>query len=942
IAICERWLTLDNWREETHRRLMRLYALDGQRAAALAQFEQCKQLLNQELGVEPGVETVVLLEKIRKDSLRDARHYADEDKQVIGHNLPRPATLLIGRNDLLSKIILRLHDDDCQLLTLVGAGGMGKTRLAIAAGLAISSGRLVRWVDMSGVAAGEIETPLIATLVEALKIELQPQPVPLQQLINWLKQQPPILLIVDNLEQLINRVHVLSELLNAVPTLKLLATSRERLNLSQEWLIEISGLQGEDAAALFVANAKRVQQGFDPDSYTDTIQELCGLVGGMPLALELMASWLRLLDPDEIVAELRQSIDIISTQSRDVPQRHRSLRAVFDYSWAQLSAEERTILPRLAVFRGGFDRVAASEITGASLFLLSSLIDKSLLHREKKDRYQLHVAVRQYAASRMHAVEKKETHTHHATYFLAWLEAAEMGKISAELANLHHAWQWTIANNIPLALRFIDPLANFFAHENRTTETVDLFTKALAAIDGDSADALTRASWQRRLGEAHFRLGNMTICRDLHITALRDIGAPLPSNRVALGLALSRQMAQQLVHRRRLPQPSREGERAKLEEIRLLERLGQIFFLESDSMMSGYTSIRGLNLAETLPVSAELARYYGTACLAASMMARPKLATVYQVAALKAIDETDDPATVAWVLEALSVYNSGIGNWQQVWDWIEQALALADQIGDQRRRDECLVMHATGACFTGKIRSSFQIWHAMFLAAKARADNQVMVWSMGGMIDMLTKLGELERHAALIAEIIEIGSDQDKNDSVSAMARAGFWAMQQVRLEQFDDAQRTIAEGAALTEKAVPTAFTALGDYSNLIEAGLELFSHDPQRYASTGKDIKRMLKAYKKYAHVFPIGRPNLAFCQGWQQWLAGDHKQAQTTWAQGLAEARRLKMVLEEAKLLSVIGRTAPIQNPHALDQAHHLFVKTEAKGELKRWLLEPTIVV
>ena len=930
IAITQRWLSLDNWREETHRRLMRLYALDGQRGAALAQFEQCRQLLNDELGLDPSAETMVLMEEIRSDSLSAAPFSTD----TASHNLPTPPTALIGRTALLPQLILRLNDDDCQLLTLVGAGGMGKTRLSIAAGLAVSKSRRVRWVDMSGVASGDMETPLVTAIVEALDIDLLPQPEPLQQVITYLKRQPTVL-IVDNLEQLTDRVHILSDLLKAVADLKILATSRERLNLSQEWLLEVDGLPLDEAVDLFNAAALRVQPDFDPDAAAASAHLVCELVGGMPLALELAASWLRLLGVSEIVAELRQNIDIISTRSRDLPERHRSLRAVFDYSWAQLSAEERIVLPKLAVFRGGFDRHAALAIADANLDLLASLIDKSLLRRREKGRYGLHVAVRQYAASRADDDETATTARQHARYFLDWISQVEPSEISAELDNLHTAWRWVISHDSALARCYIDPLANFYEAENRTTETIDLFDAALASPLANIVDKVALASWRRQLGEAHFRLGRMTTCRDLQLQALSDLDMPIPSNRVALGLAMSRQMAQQVAHRRRMPGPSQDGADARLEATRLFERLGQIFFFENDSLTAGYTALKGLNLAETIPVSAELARLYANTCLAVGIMPQAKLASIYQDAALKAIADVDDPATTAWVLEVLSIYNSGIANWAQVNDWIDQALVQADLVGDQRRRDECLVMHATTANYTGNIRRSFEVWHEMYTAARARADNQVIHWSIGGMLEMLTKLGELEQHLDLVDEVAALDAVHDENDNVSALTLHSFWAQKHLLENDLMSARDSVVIGAKLAERITPTSYSSLEGYASLAEVTLMLRQLDPIQFGSLKKEARTILTAYRKFARVFPIGQPNLAFCQGWQLWLGGNQSAALARWERGLAGARRMGMRLDEAKLLGAFGRTTPDRYPQALAQAQQLFEETEAKGEQKRWL-------
>ena len=945
-------LDLDGWREHTHRQLMTVQWRQGHHSEAIAQFERCRQLLADELGVEPSGETVALLEEIKEDKKGRRGRLGEVKKHLspTSSTLPLPPTPLIGRKQLLATILDRLHDDDCRLLTLVGAGGMGKTRLAIAAGHAMMDERSVRWVDLSGLASGESQTAIETMMVEALGVDLLPQPEPLQQIIVALNQHPT-LLIVDNLEQVLEHAQMLSELIQHVSSLKLLATSRERLNLTGEWLIEVAGLPVDEAQQLFVAAAGRIRPNFTPTEHSDAIVQLCHQVGGMPLALELTASWLRSLDPADIVSELAQSIDIVSTRSRDLPERHRSLAAVFDYSWSTLAEAEQRALLYLAVCRGGFDRAAAQALGAASLPILSGLIDKSLLRRRPNGRYVQHEAVRQYALSRLTPNEQQQAASKHAHYFADWLEAAngEMSAhstgpsinsggalVQAELANLQAGWRWSVRNDVGLALRYIEPLNAYYERENLTVETIDLFTVALDSQLTNQVGNVTRASWRRRLGEANFRLGHMTICRDSHKAALADLNMPLPSNKVALTIAMGRQMAQQVAHRRRLPEPSAEGQAAKLEAIRLFERLGQVYFFENDSLTAGYTALKGLNLAETIPVSAELARLYANTCMAVGMMPQPKLATIYQQAALNTIDQLDDdPATVAWVLEVLSIYNSGIANWQQVIDWIDEALLAADRDNDQRRRDECLVMHATTARYTGDLRRCYAIWEDMYNAAKARADRQVQTWGLGGMLDMLVRMDNVQPHWALFEESLGAKDQRDDNDNISMLSAHGLAAL--VYSQQGDDAQAfaEAKKGVALMVSGTPTSYSALDSYEDISESCFMLYEREPNHFAEGLSLGQQANTAFKKFANAFPIGKPGVALCIGWEKWLTGKQKAALAIWERGIKEAQTLGMPLEEAKLHAIIGRSHPDTHAHHTQAADDLFNRCAAAGEHARWL-------
>jgi predicted ATPase/Flp pilus assembly protein TadD len=286
------------------------------------------------------------------------------------------------------------------------------------------------------------------------------------------------LLLLDNAEHLLEGVGLFSEILDACPRVKLLVTSRERLNLLSEWVFEVQGLpappkdrvepfEAYSSVALFMQSARRAFPGFAPDE-TDRagVAGICRLVDGMPLAIELAASWVRTLSTTEIAAEIEQSLDFLSTSARDVPERHRSMRAVFDHSWHMLSAEEQQVLCRLSVFQGGFQRQAAEQVAGASLSILSTLVNRTLVRRSQAKprrapaRYDLHELIRQYSIT--HLVDDAQAFAaaqkRHFAFFLAFAETADqelkgskqlewLDRLEHDLSNLRAALEWALKNN---------------------------------------------------------------------------------------------------------------------------------------------------------------------------------------------------------------------------------------------------------------------------------------------------------------------------------------------------------------------------------------------------------------------------------------------------------------------------------------------------------------
>ena len=399
----------------------------------------------------------------------------------------------MGREQELAEVGRLLDDPDCHLLTLVGPGGIGKTRLAIQAAQAQAANFAngASFVSLAPVSEPGLVVPAIAAALQ-LKFketaaENDPQQSPSDQLLDYLRQKE-LLLVLDNFEHLIPAAEGLSELLASAPALKVMVTSRERLNLPGEWTLAVQGMSypREDepgleefaAARLFLQAARQTLVGFEPgEADRRAIARICRLVDGMPLGIELAASWVRVLSCPEIAAEIEHSLDFLTTSRQGIPERHRNLRAVFNHSWQLLSEYERAVFRKLSIFRGGFRREAAAQVAGASLALLTALVDKSLVRRSPDGRYDLHEVLKRYAAEKLDEVPQQKSDVqeafHH--YFLGmYQDLAEalkgpgqkgaLAQLEAELDNLRAAWLLTVEigdlQEIERGLTFV-----FVAHE---------------------------------------------------------------------------------------------------------------------------------------------------------------------------------------------------------------------------------------------------------------------------------------------------------------------------------------------------------------------------------------------------------------------------------------------------------------------------------------------
>jgi len=352
---------------------------------------------------------------------------------------PPPAPPLIGRAIEIETLARRFHDPACRLLTITGPGGIGKTSLATALAARIAA----NFPDgVLSLALAGVQRPPEAVSVIAAALGLRPEygQAATAQVVTALAARQQLLLL-DNLEQLLDGPELLaliSAILAGAPGVWLLVTSRERLQLWDEWVLELGGLaiDGEaaisDAALLFVERARRVQRTFAliPASAA-AVNQICRLVGGTPLAIELAASWLPTLNPAEIAAELERSLDLLDSSARDLPARHRSVRAVFEGSWRLLNTDEQRLLARLALFRSGFTRESAEFVAGARLPQLATLMQKSLVRREG-ERYMLHELIRQFAGEQLQAKGEAEATAQRFVDYYRSLAARIAARLSTE------------------------------------------------------------------------------------------------------------------------------------------------------------------------------------------------------------------------------------------------------------------------------------------------------------------------------------------------------------------------------------------------------------------------------------------------------------------------------------------------------------------------------
>lgn len=419
----------------------------GRAAEAAQHAREFAQRVRRHLGIEPTAALQAFLEP-----LRDRR---------AGLAAGGALTPFFGRASELRDIEILAAEPDCRLLSLVGVGGSGKTRLA--RHLAEREPGPAVWVALEAVQSGEAVARAVARAIDPAAADASAAP---ELLVDALREQGTRLLVLDNAEHVADALTpLIVTLLGRCAALRVLVTSRERLGVDGEWVMPVDGFacarshdEDGEAELFFVACARRTLPGFAPSADDRAqVHELARLVGGSPLALELAAPWLRTLPLREIVQELRRDIGTLDLSLRGAPDRHRSLRASFEHSWRLLSEHERDALARLAAFTGGFTRDSATRVADVALPVLAALVEKCLLRYDSSGRYERHPLVHQFTQERLDndAALAAATRQRHAAHFLGLLEDGSLRalprrerllRLRAEWPNILRATEWFAEN----------------------------------------------------------------------------------------------------------------------------------------------------------------------------------------------------------------------------------------------------------------------------------------------------------------------------------------------------------------------------------------------------------------------------------------------------------------------------------------------------------------
>ena len=525
----ERWIAQGQIPEAAYRGLMVTFAAIGELSKVEATYQRCVEALRMEIGVDPSSETQALYEDLmagKTDSIPSkSGHLGTESLSTRrGKRLPAQPTAFVGREQELAATKKLLANT--RLLTLTGPGGIGKTRLALEIADHVLD-QFEQGAYFVSLAAVRGDGQIIQVIADALEFPFSTKAEPEEQMLHHLRNRQ-LLLVMDNFESVLEEANVVSRILQAGPGAKILATSHEKLELRGETAFAVAGLNFEnaqepvslrstDAIELFVQSAQRARPGLElSESDLKRARQICEMIQGMPLAIELAAAWLDTLTLEEITEELQRSLDILSTEMRDVPERHRSIRAAFDHSWSLINDSEREVFMRLSVLRGGFARDAAYQVAGASLELLAALVGKSFVrHDPNLGRFEIHELMRQYAEERLeeNAEASRSAHEAHASYYASFMsdrwdhlrdgrQIAAFWEIDADMENVRSAWRYSTSQADVSRMRlFIQSIRLVYTIHGWNYAGMELFAGAVEALDSAPDDVEAEAL--RALALAH-------------------------------------------------------------------------------------------------------------------------------------------------------------------------------------------------------------------------------------------------------------------------------------------------------------------------------------------------------------------------------------------------------------------------------------------------------
>lgn len=917
-AVYRRCLSLAPWSEEHHRALIRCYGELGRVAAALSQYEACRDALRRELDVDPAAATRALVEQIRRAPGPAAGAVSEGSEACPGATPGATGAPLVNRAAERDRIVGLLREADCRLVSIVGPGGVGKSRLArhLATSLtaAFSDGvRCVELADEFPAAPGDSAGLVLSRIAETLSLA-GASACDRKAVLAALAERE-LLLVLDNFEQLSAAAELLEAITLHAPRVRVLVTSRHRLGLATEWVVMLDGLAVPEtpdwseasracpAVELFLQAAARVEAGFDAAANGPHILRICRSLEGHPLAILLAARWLASMSCREIAECLGADLSLVS-EPRAPRGRHDSLGTVLDRSWALLGEEERAAFSALSVFRGGFTPAAASAVVPCRLAVLDSLACKSMLRRRGDGRLEVHELMREWGAAmlagdppRARAVRQR-----HADYYAALLGAELAGfeddplspafpRARPELANLLTVFETRLEGDEPALLAEL--LRGLWAIHRRLGWFDEVAGLLRRALQREAVPQVYRCRWQLWLSEACFQGGWLEESLRAARESLQAAGQPLPVP-AASGGDLLWELAKFLLPLcRRAPAPSLGASPEDL--ARAHNRLAQLCFFEGDRMAFLANTLRSVNAAAG--AGADL---WASAALALAHTPLRAQARVCAERAERGLARAE-PFVRAWAHEQLALYALGLGRFDDSVRHATQGARLFGELGQAKNWGECSCLVPLGPFLRGDLEAARAANLAVLPQARARRERYAEVWCHCHVAHLALRLRRpSELDLAAVAE--RVGELVDPN---TALLYHGTRAWQAARREDVETALAALEICRRIAGRASMLSIYAIYGFIGEVMALAELRAKGDAGHRPTVNIAPAVLGDFRRFARPFPAAWPYVAYLQGCWFIAAGRTARGEARRAWALDRLDLAVPAAEFARGLSVAGR-------------------------------------
>ena len=900
----EQLVKIDPYNEVGYRALMQLALDAGRRNDSLKWFETCVELLHLDLGIDPHPETI----RLRNNILAAGAALCSNNGDGCGHATQPNATtksLFFGRREEL-RSLTQLIQSDVRLVTILGEGGVGKTRLAT---------ELCRELDhhfrdgcvMVPLVSVESIEQVIAAIANRLDLQFVNSIDPARQLVNFLKSKK-LLLILDNLEHLIGThlLDLISRLLEQTEQVSILGTSRERLKLRVEHPFRLPSLSEEpqEAQALFLDRARPYQR--EPHNQSQ-VEEICRLVGEVPLALEMAAALTATLPLNDIIYALRQNLNVLQADLHDVPTRHSSLNGVYDTSWETLSKEEQKVFAAFATFRGGGSAVAIFDITGGNISNLQSLVNKSFLNRAG-DRFEVHELLRQYGAEKLQgiaSIDIDQLRERHSSFFLKKYEdlleqERSLSNWTADFENLRLAWHFYLSKKDVSNLDRVVPLLwHYFEETRRLTEAVDLFESGRNFLAAEPHMSSLYLELSYFLGVAKIRLGRNEEGVETLLSGAAAVGYPLPSTKVRQFLLV---LVEFMLTRSRLIGPiwqmlQKPPPPVQIRAAQVFLQAGTVLYIHDQASLCMLTMLKGGNLTEGLPNENPIRLYALSALYVFYIITNQRRQITYLEELARSILKTapHHPYHNA-IYNSITAPNFGRKSWDTLLIDVKESLHSANGPDVEHFVGNSYTLKAILELRAGRFQDARETYDALI----AHSDKNFNALEKGfavlgyGVIDMrLGNFEKSEQHLNQVLEMMESGVELGKIQTWP-YAILGVLYAKQGRWQEAEDA---LDEILPISQRGLPINTQSLSLIVFAAQAQLLLWKHSllSTEFNSKSKQqtrLKHLFSLLRRAAILHPISRAEYYWLFGSFMWTRGRKRRGIRLLKRGYIAAQKYDM--------------------------------------------------